>query len=56
MSEFWEPCPICGGTGKLEDDSGDDVLSMTVCSYCHGTGKVPGPEQTKDESEDGHDR
>lgn len=34
-----ESCGICGGTGKLEDESGDDVLSMRVCGNCGGTGE-----------------
>jgi len=45
VSQYWVTCDICDGAGKLEDESGDDVLSMTVCPRCGGTGRLPVPPE-----------
>jgi DnaJ-class molecular chaperone len=31
----WEPCPICGGEGKVDPDD------IGYCPECDGAGRIP---------------
>ena len=35
-----KPCPICEGTGQVDDPEGYELLEHVECHSCSGTGKV----------------
>lgn len=47
LSDLFQPCPNCSGTGKLP---GDEVNPENKCRRCDGSGKIlsPAGQQVKE--------
>ena len=41
-------CPVCLGTGFVEEEDGDGHGGDTKCIYCEGNGNFENPEAERD--------